>query len=228
MDVFVKNLSCELSDDFSLQDISFSLNKGETLTLIGKSGSGKSSLLRCLAGLQNHKAEQFEIPRPFGMVFQSANLFSHINLEDNIKLALIKTQKKNKEEANEICSQVLEQVQLKHRASFFPHQMSGGEQQRGAIARALALKPKVIFYDEPTSALDPELVDEVFDLMNQLKKMGIIQIVVSHEVRVVNKISDYIGYIHKGKLAWFGSVGELQKTIHNMSKNDAAYLQLFI
>ena len=228
MGIRVQNLSSQLSDDFSLRDISFSLSPGETLTLIGKSGSGKSSLLRSLAGLQSFKADTFVIPKPLGMVFQSANLFSHLNLESNIKLALIKTQKKTQSEAQKICLQVLEQVQLLHRAKSYPHQMSGGEQQRGAIARALALKPQVILYDEPTSALDPELVDEVFDLMNRLKSQGIMQIVVSHETRVVKKVSDYVGFINKGKMSWFGTVNQLKNKIDDMEKDEAAYLQLFI
>lgn len=228
MSLNVSNLTCNLSGDFSLKDITFSLNKGEILTLIGKSGSGKSSLLRCLAGLQSFKAQQFSIPKPLGMVFQSANLFSHLDLQSNIKLALIKTQSKTAEEAQAICDAVLEQVQLKHRANAYPNQMSGGEQQRGAIARALALKPEIILYDEPTSALDPELVDEVFEIMKKLKNQGITQVIVSHETRVVNKVSDKIGYFRGGALKWYGTPVELKTQINSMEKDEAAYLQLFI
>lgn len=223
----IKNLSSRLSQDFYLKNISFDLKPGEILTLLGRSGSGKSSLLRCLAGLQKFEAELCNIPRPFGMVFQSANLFAHLTLEENIKLALIKTQKKTNSEAQKICEQVLEQVQLKHRAKSKPHQLSGGEQQRGAIARTLALVPKVIFYDEPTSALDPELVDEVFDLMLKLKEQGLTQIVVSHETRVVKKISDYVGVMNQGELKWFGALTELNPQLHLMEPDEKKYLQLF-
>lgn len=185
-------------------------------------------MLRCLAGLQPFEAELCDIPKPYGMVFQSSNLFAHLTLEQNIKLALIKTQNKSEAEARTICEQVLEQVQLQHRTKSMPHQLSGGEQQRGAIARTLALKPKVIFYDEPTSALDPELVDEVFDLMINLKTQGLIQIVVSHETRIVRKISDFVGVMNKGELKWFGSMPDLDRQLSSMEQDEQKYLQLFV
>lgn len=228
MNIKVRNLSSRLSPDFSIKKINFDLSSGQILTLLGKSGSGKSSLLRCLAGLHPFEAELYDIPKPFGMVFQSSNLFAHLSLEQNIKLALIKTQKKTQNEAHAICEQVLEQVQLQHRAKSMPHQLSGGEQQRGAIARTLALKPKVIFYDEPTSALDPELVDEVFDLMINLKAQGLIQVVVSHETRIVRKISDYVGVMNRGELKWFGSIPELDRQLSSMEQDEQKYLQLFV
>lgn len=226
--MYVKNLNCTLSDDFELKNISFKLEKGDILTLLGRSGSGKSTLLRCLVGLQSFTSENFEMPHPYGMVFQSANLFSHLTLEDNVKLALLKTQKKSDQEAQKICNDVLDQVQLSHRKKSKPHLLSGGEQQRGAIARTLALKPQVIFYDEPTSALDPELVDEVFNLMLSLKKQNIIQVVVSHETRIVKKISDYVGVMNKGQLSWFGTIQNLNQELFKMDENEKTYLQLFV
>ena len=228
MQVQIKNLSSQLSPEFSLNKISFELQSGQILTLLGRSGSGKSSLLRCLAGLQNYKADSCLLPRPFGMVFQSSNLFAHLTLEENVKIALLKTQKKSAAEAQKICDQVLEQVQLKHRSKAKPHQLSGGEQQRGAIARTLALRPRIILYDEPTSALDPELVDEVFDLMVSLKEQGLTQIIVSHEIRIVKKISDYVGVMNQGELKWFGAFNQLKTQLCNMELDEKKYLQLFI
>ncbi len=227
MSINLLNLSSQLSPDFSLKGVSFNLDAGQILTLLGKSGSGKTSLLRCLAGLHPFTADKFDIPRPFGMVFQSSNLFAHLTLEENVKLALVKTQKKSSGEAQMICDQVLEQVQLSHRSKSKPHQLSGGEQQRGAIARTLALKPAVIFYDEPTSALDPELVNEVFVIMEQLKLQGLMQIVVSHETRIVKKISDYVGVMNKGELKWFGALSELTLQMPTMEQDEQKYLQLF-
>lgn len=112
MGVQVKNLSSVLSSDFSLKKVSFELGAGKILTLLGRSGSGKSSLLRCLAGLQPFSADLVSLPKPLGMVFQSSNLFTHLTLEQNVKLALVKTQKKSTAEAQKICDEVLEQVQL--------------------------------------------------------------------------------------------------------------------
>lgn len=227
MHIKIKNLSSQLAPDFSIRNASFELKPGQILTVLGKSGSGKSSLLRCLAGLQPFTADLCHIPRPFGMVFQSSNLFSHLTLEENIKLALVKTQKKSALEAQKICDQVLEEVQLQHHSKSKPYYLSGGEQQRGAIARTLALVPKVIFYDEPTSALDPELVDEVFDLMLKLKQQGLIQVVVSHETRIVKRISDLVGVMNKGELKCFGSPQDLNQQLPTMESDEQKYLQLF-
>lgn len=130
--------------------------------------------------------------------------------------------------AQAICDKVLTQVQLTQRANSMPHQLSGGEQQRGAIARTLALSPKVIFYDEPTSALDPELSIEVYELMNQLKSQGIIQVVVSHETQVVKKISDFVGYMKEGSLRWFGKASDLGQEIKLLDHEEQRYLQLFL
>lgn len=228
MKLKIKNLNSHLGSNFALKNISFEVEAGQILTLLGRSGSGKTSLLRCLAGLREFQASTCEIPLPFGMVFQSSNLFEHLSLSDNVKISLIKTQRKTKAEAQSICDRVLDQVQLRHRAAAMPHQLSGGEQQRGAIARTLALNPKVIFYDEPTSALDPELSIEVYDLMSSLKSQNIIQIVVSHETRVVQKISDYVGYMREGELKWFGRSSDLKAECENLEPEEKRYLQLFL
>ena len=227
MKIDIQNLSSDLGSNFSLKDISFEVGAGKIVTLLGRSGSGKTSLLRCLAGLRPFSAAARNIPKPFGMVFQSSNLFNHLTLSQNIKIALVKTQGKSKKEAENICDQVLTQVQLTHRGDALPHQLSGGEQQRGAIARTLALSPKVIFYDEPTSALDPELSLEIYDLMNALKSEGIIQVVVSHDTQIVKKIADYVGYMKHGELRWFGKAQDFRLEFPKLEQEEQKYLQLY-
>ena len=124
-------------------------------------------------------------------------------------------------------SQNSRQVKKRSRGDALPHQLSGGEQQRGAIARTLALSPKVIFYDEPTSALDPELSLEIYDLMNALKSEGIIQVVVSHDTQIVKKIADYVGYMKHGELRWFGKAQDFRLEFPKLEQEEQKYLQLY-
>ena len=224
----IKSLSRQITPDFNLHNINLQLPKSSILTLLGKSGSGKSTLLRCLAGLETYSTESENKPERIGFVFQSSNLFSHLTLSDNIKLALVKVQRKTASEADRICNEVLEQVKLLHRKNFKPHQLSGGQQQRGAIARALALKPQLILYDEPTSALDPELVDELFELMLELKKTGITQIVATHETTAVRKISDYIGFMNQGQMRLLESLADAPHKLKDLDLEEQKYLHLFI
>lgn len=226
--ISLKNLSRQITHDFNIQNINLHLPANNILSLIGKSGSGKSTLLRCIAGLENYQIEHEQKPQRIGFVFQSSNLFSHLTLEENIKLALFKVQKKNPAEADKICNEVLEQVKLTHRKSYRPAQLSGGQQQRGAIARALALKPQVILYDEPTSALDPELVDELLDLMLELKKIGITQVVATHEKSAIKKISDYVGYMNAGELRLYEHLSKVADKAKELTIEEQKYLQLFI
>ncbi|MCX6117685.1 MAG: ATP-binding cassette domain-containing protein [Proteobacteria bacterium] len=220
--------STEKLNKFNLEEISLSVAEGQILTLVGKSGSGKTTLLRCLAGLEEFTADETTIPKEKGMVFQSGNLFSHLNVTQNIELALLKVQLKSRSEAHQISQSVLKKVHLLHRKDAMPSSLSGGEQQRAAIARALALSPKVIFYDEPTSALDPELCLEIYDLMKELKQTGIIQIVVSHDINVVKKISDKIGVMNDGKLIWFGASSSVKEELLQLNAEEQKYLQYFI
>jgi polar amino acid transport system ATP-binding protein len=224
----IRNLSRRVTEDFNLKEIGFELPSNSILTLVGKSGSGKSTLLRCIAGLEKYSVDSEVKPHKIGFVFQSSNLFTHLTLEQNIKLALTKVQKKSSGEADKICNEVLEQVKLSHRKNYYPQHLSGGQQQRGTIARALALKPELILYDEPTSALDPELVDELFELMIDLKKTGLTQIVASHERDVVRKISDYLGFMHHGEMKLFGELKAARANIEGLDLEHKKYLQLFI
>jgi len=224
----IHNLSRKVTEDFNLENITFELPSNSILTLIGKSGSGKSTLLRCLAGLEAYSVESEIKPKRIGFVFQSSNLFTHLTLEENIKLALIKVQKKSAAEAEQICNSVLDQVKLLNRKTYYPKHLSGGQQQRGTIARALALKPELILYDEPTSALDPELVDELFELMLELKKTGLTQIVASHDRDAVKKISDYMGLMHHGHLQLFTKADEAKTKFEGLELEQQKYMQLFI
>ena len=226
--ISLKNLSRKITADFNLQKINLHLPSESILTLVGKSGSGKSTLLRCIAGLEKYEVETEKKPARIGFVFQSSNLFSHLTLEQNIKLALVKVQKKDSKEVSQICDEVLEQVKLSHRKHYLPSQLSGGQQQRGAIARALALKPQLILYDEPTSALDPELVEEILDLMMDLKKMGITQIVATHEKAAVRKISDFVGYLNAGELRLLETLDNAIQKAKELKLEEQKYLQLFI
>lgn len=226
--ISLKNLSRKITDDFNIQNISLHLPAHSILSLVGKSGSGKSTLLRCIAGLETYNVESEQKPARIGFVFQSSNLFSHLTLEQNIKLALLKVQKKSSAEADKICTEVLEQVKLSHRKNYYPAQLSGGQQQRGAIARALALKPQLILYDEPTSALDPELVDELLDLMLDLKKLGITQIVATHEKTAIKKISDYVGYMNSGELKLYEQLSKVADKAKDLTIEEQKYLQIFI
>jgi polar amino acid transport system ATP-binding protein len=224
----IKNLCRQVTHDFNLHNINLEIPQSRILTLLGKSGSGKSTLLRCIAGLDSYVTELENKPSRIGFVFQSSNLFSHLTLAENIKLSLIKVQNKSAAEAEQICNDVLEQVKLSHRKNYLPSRLSGGQQQRGAIARALALKPQLILYDEPTSALDPELVDELFDLMLELKKTGITQIVATHETTAVRKISDYVGYMNQGRMRLFETLQLASLKLKDLELEEQKYLQLFI
>lgn len=224
----ITNLNKNVTEDFNLKNISFEVPPSSILTILGKSGSGKSTLLRCLANLETYTVQAESKPQQIGFVFQTSNLFTHLTLAENIQLALIKVQNKSKDQAEEICDTVLKQVQLLHRKNHKPHQLSGGQQQRGAIARSLALKPDLILYDEPTSALDPELVDDLFDLMLEIKNTGIIQVVATHETTAVKKISDYVGFMNSGNLRFFESKQNVNSKLQGLETDEQKYLQLFI
>ena len=175
-----------------LKDISLTVNEGEVLSIIGPSGSGKSTLLRCAtmletiddgeiiylgekaAGSKNGKAEYAKaselkrIHGYFGLVFQNFNLFPHYSVIQNITDAPLRVQKRNKDEVFREAKELLQKMGLSDKANVYPHQLSGGQQQRVSIARALAMKPKILFFDEPTSALDPELTGEILKIIKDL------------------------------------------------------------
>ncbi len=207
---------------FALNQVSFSLDQGKVLVVMGPSGSGKSTLIRTINGLETFdkgelnvlgikiKADSNErkiqkIRRRVGMVFQQFNLFPHLSILENITLAPIQVQKRNKREAEEYGMNLLCQMGIESHAIKYPSQLSGGEQQRVAIARSLALKPELLLFDEPTSALDPERINEVLDVMRRLADQGMTMIVVTHEIKFAKEVSDQVLFIDSGKIVEMSS-----------------------
>lgn len=185
-----------------IKNMSFTVKDGEILTIVGPSGGGKTTLLRCISGLETIDSgevrvdglsvDRARVNKKIGVVFQDFNLFPHFSVIDNITLAPISVLHMTKDVATNEAMSLLASFGLQDKASQYPFELSGGQKQRVAIARALIMKPKVLCYDEPTSALDPELRDNVADLILQLKKEDISQIIVTHDIDFGNKISDFI------------------------------------
>lgn len=196
-----------------LKGVNLDIKKGEVISIIGASGGGKSTLLRCMIGLEEIDKGSIETPdrQKMGMVFQSFNLFPHMTALQNITESLVVVDKMPKEEAKKIGLELLERVGLKERANFYPKALSGGQKQRVAIARAMAKNPEVLLFDEPTSALDPEMVNEVLNVIQNLKDTTkMTMVIVSHEIDFVNKISDRIVVMENGNI----------KEIREVSKNN--------
>jgi ABC-type polar amino acid transport system ATPase subunit len=198
-----------------LKEIDLRVMPQELVFLIGPSGSGKSTLLRCCNRLEEPTKgdilfEGMNISSPkvnlnhlrtkIGMVFQSFNLYPHMTALDNVMLALRKVAGKNVTEAQEVGMAMLARVGLAERAGHYPGQLSGGQQQRVAIARTLALEPRVVLFDEPTSALDPELVGGVLNTMRELRESGMTMVVVSHEMRFAREAADKVVFMADGHI----------------------------
>ncbi|MBO0722197.1 MAG: amino acid ABC transporter ATP-binding protein [Blastocatellia bacterium] len=221
--ISVDNLRKNYGEVAALRGISFSVDISELTVVIGPSGCGKSTLLRCLNGLElfdsgrvkigeftlemNNGAPQQgqnailrHLREEVGMVFQNFNLFPHLTALKNVALAPMVVKKIDRETAEEQARGLLDKVGLGDRLHYYPSQLSGGQQQRAAIARALALSPKVMLYDEPTSALDPSLVGEVLNIMRKLDDEGMTQVVVTHEMRFARDVSDKVLMLVDGEL----------------------------
>ncbi len=199
--------------------------RGQTVAIVGRSGSGKSTLLRCVAGLENIQGGSIsvcghavgrpgsearaQLRRDVGMVFQSYNLFPHLNVERNITLALTLVKKQPRAEASRRAAEVLAMVGLTDKRLAYPEQLSGGQQQRVAIARSLALQPQVMLFDEVTSALDPELTAEVLAVMEDLARRGMTMITVTHEMGFARRVADLVVFMHKGKVWEMGPTAEV-------------------
>jgi len=198
-----------------IKGVSLSIERGTVVALIGRSGSGKTTLLRCINGLEaisagsidvegqkvgQKEAELRAIRQIVGIVFQSFNLFPHLTVARNITLALTLVKKLPLAEANDVARRVLTQVGLIEKFDAYPEQLSGGQQQRVAIARSLAMMPKVLLLDEVTSALDPELKEEVLKVVEDLAAQGMTMICVTHEMGFARRVSDEIVFMHQGKV----------------------------
>jgi polar amino acid transport system ATP-binding protein len=196
-----------------LRGIDLAVHAQETVFIIGPSGSGKSTLLRCCNRLETPDAGMVRVDgvnlgaaetdinamrRRIGMVFQSFNLYPHMKAIDNVMLALRRVSKKSRPEAQVLALAALEQVGLADKRNAYPAELSGGQQQRIAIARALALEPKVMLFDEPTSALDPELVGSVLAVMRDMRRAGMTMVVVSHEMRFARDAADRVVFMDHG------------------------------
>jgi general L-amino acid transport system ATP-binding protein len=204
----------------ALRDINVRVGRREVLVVIGPSGSGKSTLIRCINRLEEHDAGRIvvdgvelshdlrniqEIRRETGMVFQSFNLFPHLTVLDNVTLAPRHVRKMPKREAEALGMELLERVRIPEQARKYPGQLSGGQQQRVAIARSLAMKPKVMLFDEPTSALDPEMINEVLDTMKDLAREGMTMIVVTHEMGFAREVADRVVFMADGQIVEVGT-----------------------
>jgi putative glutamine transport system ATP-binding protein len=198
-----------------LKNIDLHVKQGEVVVVIGPSGSGKSTLLRCINRLEmitdgvlevdgvavNHKNTDInKLRQEIGMVFQHFNLYPHKKVIDNITLAPTKVLGKSLQEATETAMFYLEKVGIPEKAETYPAQLSGGQQQRVAIARGLAMKPKIMLFDEPTSALDPEMIGEVLDVMKSLAREGITMVVVTHEMGFAREVADRIIFMDQGQI----------------------------
>jgi len=198
-----------------LEGVGFEVGRGAVTAIIGRSGSGKSTALRCIDRLEHIDSGEIEVcghrvdapgidlkalRLDVGIVFQSYNLFPHLTIEQNIVLAPRSVKGLAKPAARALAHEVLAKVGLAEKASFYPEQLSGGQQQRVAIARSLAMQPKVMLFDEVTSALDPELTGEVLRVIEDLAAGGMTMVMVTHEMAFARKVADQILFMHRGKV----------------------------
>ena len=225
--VVIDKVNKHFGDLHVLKDIDLSIDKGEVVILIGPSGSGKSTLCRTINRLETFESgsitidgktlpdegkELADLRADVGMVFQSFNLFAHKTILENVTLGPIKVRKTPKAEADKRALQLLDRVGVAHQKDKYPAQLSGGQQQRVAIARSLAMNPKVMLFDEPTSALDPEMVNEVLDVMVQLAKEGMTMIVVTHEMGFARKAADKVVFLADGEIVESNTPNEFFST----------------
>ncbi|MBE7534985.1 MAG: amino acid ABC transporter ATP-binding protein [Anaerolineales bacterium] len=221
----------------ALKGINVEVKRREVIVIFGPSGSGKSTFIRTLNRLEEHQRGRIfvdgielshdvrnieQIRSETGMVFQQFNLFPHLTVMQNIVLAPIQVRKWTKQKAEETAMQLLERVGIPEQAYKYPGQLSGGQQQRVAIARSLAMQPKIMLFDEPTSALDPEMIKEVLDVMVELAKSGMTILAVTHEMGFARAVADRMLFFDKGEIVEQGT----PEQIFNAPKEDRTKLFL--
>lgn len=220
----VKNLKKSFGYNHVLKEIDIEIEEGEVVVIVGSSGSGKSTFLRCLNLLEEPTSGEITIDgveitdkkvdlnmlrREVGMVFQQFNLFPNYNVIDNIKLAPKKLRKTSDQAATKKAKELLDSVGLLNKAKEFPVNLSGGQKQRVAIARALAMEPKIMLFDEPTSALDPEMIGEVLDVIRNVAKKGMTMVIVTHEMKFAREVGTRMIFLDKGVIIEDGTPEEV-------------------
>ena len=219
----IKNISKKFGDLLVLDNISMEIEKGDCVCIVGPSGGGKSTFLRCINQLEtvtsgsilidgqditDKNTDINEIRKKIGMVFQHFNLFPHLTIKENLTLAPIKLLKMSQKDANEKAKNLLERVGLFDKADTYPAMLSGGQKQRVAIVRSLMMDPEVMLFDEPTSALDPEMVGEVLDVMKNLANAKMTMVVVTHEMGFAREVAKRVVFLDSGKLSYEASPNE--------------------
>ena len=210
-----KRVNKRFQDFHVLKDIDFHVNRGEVVVICGPSGSGKSTLIRCINKLENiqggeiivdgmalndPRLDKTKLRAEIGFVFQQFNLYPHKTALENITLALVRVKKMSPPSATALGMKILERVGLADKAGAYPDNLSGGQQQRVAIARGLAMNPKIMLFDEPTSALDPEMIKEVLDVMRDLAREGMTMVVVTHEMGFAREVAHRVAFMDEGRL----------------------------
>jgi polar amino acid transport system ATP-binding protein len=211
----------------AVKGVDLRIRRGEVVVVVGPSGSGKSTVLRCInhlevptsgavyidgVHLEDKKTNINEVRAEVGMVFQHFNLFPHLTVLQNVTIAQEKVRKRSKEQAKEIAMQQLERVGIPEKAEAYPRQLSGGQQQRVAIARSLAMQPKIMLFDEPTSALDPEMIKEVLDVMLDLARGGMTMVVVTHEMGFAKAAAGRVVFMDEGQVVEVGPPSQVFST----------------
>lgn len=223
----IENIHKAFGSNQVLKGVDIEIEKGDVIVILGPSGSGKTTLLRCINFLEKAdegkfsfddinlefkhatKRQIFEVRKKTAFVFQNYNLFANKTAVENVMEGLVTARKIPKKEARKIATDALDKVGLSDRYDYYPSQLSGGQQQRVGIARAIAVNPEIILFDEPTSALDPELIGEVLDVMKELAKEGTTMVIVTHEMKFAQEVSNKVIFMDGGVIVEQGSPDDI-------------------